>query len=284
MFSALFLNTQLGVVAKDGHIDELKSGTVYWVDSADSQPCIGTAGALQWHLKATGRLFHSGLPHRGINSLELVSEALAILQRRFYEDFPPHPKEAPYNFSTPSTMKPTQVECAKGALNQLPPWTIMSGDIRLTPFYDAITVMETIDGYVKELNETMETSIPTRGPCSKYTLEGEDVDIKRGTLELTWASDIAEVRQMEGIACNLESPGLEAIIQATKEVKGQAKPYAISGSLPLVRQLQDEGFDIQITGYGLMSTYHADNEYASLSDMQDAFQIILRIISIRDMQ
>ena len=62
-------------------IEELKNGTVFWIDSADSQPCVGTAGAMQWHLKATGRLFHSGLPHRGINSLELVSEALSEIQK-----------------------------------------------------------------------------------------------------------------------------------------------------------------------------------------------------------
>jgi len=91
------------LIVKDGHIEELKNGTCYWIDSADSQPCTGTAGALTWHLKATGRLFHSGLPHRGINSLELVSEALAIIQERFYEDFPPHPSEEQYKYSTPST-------------------------------------------------------------------------------------------------------------------------------------------------------------------------------------
>lgn len=242
--------TGVGVdmVVKDGHIDELKNGTCYWIDSADSQPCTGTAGALQWHLKATGRLFHSGLPHRGINSLELVSEALSILQRKFYEDYPPHPQEEEYKFTTPSTMKPTQVECAKGALNQLPPWTTISGDIRLTPFYDPVEVMRKINGYVDELNQNMET-IPTRGPCSKYTLEGDDIDIKRGTLEMTWADDETTVRQMEGIACDLNSAGLQAIKDATTEVKGEAKPYSISGSLPLVRQMQKEGFDIQITGY-----------------------------------
>jgi len=64
------------MVVQAGEIDELKNGSCYWIDCADSQPCLGTAGALQWHLKATGRLFHSGLPHRGINSIELVSEAL----------------------------------------------------------------------------------------------------------------------------------------------------------------------------------------------------------------
>jgi hypothetical protein len=61
---------------------------------SDSQPCIGTCGAIQWHLKATGKLFHSGLPHLGVNALELGMEALKIVQDRFYKDFPPHAKEA----------------------------------------------------------------------------------------------------------------------------------------------------------------------------------------------
>ena len=52
--------TGVGVdmVVKSGKMDEMKTGTAFWIDSADSQPCTGTAGALQWHLKATGRLFH----------------------------------------------------------------------------------------------------------------------------------------------------------------------------------------------------------------------------------
>ena len=45
---------------ESGKLDELKAGPVYWIDSADSQPCCGTAGVTQWELKATGRMFHSG--------------------------------------------------------------------------------------------------------------------------------------------------------------------------------------------------------------------------------
>ena len=102
-------------------------------------------------------------------------------------------------------MKPTQMECAKGGLNQIPPWATISGDIRLTPFYDAGVVMEKVNGYVADLNKNIQY-LPTHGPCSKYTLEGDDVDVKRGVLELKWSGDIAEVRSMEGIACNLKSP------------------------------------------------------------------------------
>ena len=48
-----------------GKLDELgiNKGPIFWVDSADSQPCVGTVGNLQWTMKANGKLFHSGLPH-----------------------------------------------------------------------------------------------------------------------------------------------------------------------------------------------------------------------------
>lgn len=37
-------------------------------------------------------------------------EATGYVQRRFYEDYPPHPKEAEYNYKCSSTMKPTQIQ------------------------------------------------------------------------------------------------------------------------------------------------------------------------------
>jgi acetylornithine deacetylase len=138
-----------------GKINHVKTGPVFWIDCADSQPCLGTAGSLTWFLKAascppprwllqilsmcsrqfctfppdpdrrnprphplvqartrpqaTGKLFHSGLPHKGVNSLELANTAMAEIQNRFYRDFPGTDKEAAYKFISPSTMKPTQV-------------------------------------------------------------------------------------------------------------------------------------------------------------------------------
>ena len=43
--------------------------------------------------------------------------------------------------------------------------------------------------------------------------------------------------------------------------------------------VQAEGFDLQITGFGLSSVYHADNEYISLQDCKDAFLVLFRVIS-----
>lgn len=62
-FMAFICRSQPGVgvdgLMKAGRLDHLKAGPVIWVDAADSQPCIGTAGALTWHMKCSGKLFHS---------------------------------------------------------------------------------------------------------------------------------------------------------------------------------------------------------------------------------
>ncbi|KAH7387048.1 hypothetical protein KP509_16G002200 [Ceratopteris richardii] len=83
-----------------------------------------------------------------------------------------------------------------------------------------------------------------------------------------------------GVACNLDSPGFHALSEATKKVFGYVEPYSITGSLPLIRELQDEGFDVQTVGYGIMATYHAQNEYCLLSDFQLGFKVLCNVISI----
>jgi hypothetical protein len=55
---------------------------------------------------------------QAINPLELASEALKVIQTRFYEDFPAHPEEARYGFATPSTMKPTQWTCKLSSIER----------------------------------------------------------------------------------------------------------------------------------------------------------------------
>lgn len=43
--------------------------------------------------------------------------------------------------------------------------------------------------------------------------------------------------------------------------------------------MQDEGFDVQTMGYGVMSTYHAKNEYALLEDFEAGFKVMTSIIT-----
>ena len=224
----------------------------------------------QWKLDVSGKLFHSGLPHKGINSIEMAMDVVSHIQSRFYRDFKRHEMEDKYNFATCSTFKPTQISCTPGALNQLPPQCTVQGDIRLSPFYDMSVVIKAIETYVADINKDP-SSIESNahGPHSHYTLVGD----KSGFVELKWLTT-----GENGIACNLESKGYHALMKATEKILGSAKPYAIGGSLPLIRDLQDNGFDVMISGYGLSAKYHADNESASLVDFKKAFKIISHVI------
>ena len=65
------------MLLKDGKLEELKKGPVYWVDASDSQPCMATATAIVWTLRAEGHLFHSGLPHKVIRKLSTHACLLA---------------------------------------------------------------------------------------------------------------------------------------------------------------------------------------------------------------
>lgn len=112
--------------------------------------------------------------------------------------------------------------------------------------------------------------MPTPYPYSKFELPEENL---KGSIKLTWLGE-----QMNGLAVDMKSAGLQAMLEATKEVVGDSKPYSLTGGLPLVKELQDEGFDIQVVGYGLMSKYHADNECAKLSDFKNGLTILSKTI------
>lgn len=263
------------MLMKDGYLDEIKAGPVFWIDSADTNPCIGTAAASTWTITAHGKLFHSGLPHKGINSIELAQEAIAEIQRRFYADFPPHVEESRYRFASSSTLKPTQLSCSEGGLNQLPAWCKIQGDIRLTPFYDLDDCHAKVEAYVAEINNNIESfgDVSRRGPSSKYVLTNDDGSTHRARIELKW-----EGEPFKGIACKLDSKGYRALCDATEAVIGTVQPYAICGSLPLVGDMQKAGYDLQLTGYGKSAVYHGDNEYCSLNDMKNGLKILSRVI------
>jgi acetylornithine deacetylase len=270
-------SSKLGVgvdaLVAQGELERLKRGPVFWVDVADKKPCIGTGGVAAWTLRAHGKLFHSGLPQLGINALELVSAACAELQRRFYAAWPPHAREGVYGFACASSMKPTQVSYAGGSVNQIPGDATLCGDVRLTPFYDLAAVMRAIDADVADINAHIE-ALPTLGPDSRFVLPDEGL---RGRVELTWAEGTSR-----GLACNLESPGYAAMRDAFVTVTGECDPMAITGTLPCVADLPDAGFDVQTLGFGLMKTYHANNEYGMLPDFADGFRVLARIVHNMD--
>lgn len=264
-------STLLGVgvdeLVKRGLLDACKQGPLYWLDTADSQPCIGTGGIAAWQLTAHGKLFHSGLPHKSINPLELLMDAVLEIQQRFYRDFPAHQQETKYAFATPSTLKPTQWHYPSGSINQIPGTATICGDMRVTPFYGVEEVMSKVRGYVDDINSNLgQLCQGQRGPCSRYELPDEDL---KGRLELKFFENVGK-----GVACNLESKGFKALCEAFTAVTGDCKPYSITGSLPCIRDLQEAGFDVQTLGFGKLAAYHSNNEYGFLSDFAKGFKVL----------
>lgn len=196
----------------------------------------------------------------------------------FYKNFPRDPREDVYNYTTSSTMKPTQIRCTEGSLNQIPPVCTIEGDCRVSPFYDIDNVKRVLEEAAATINvdpQKVLANNQNRGPHSKYEVP---------TLDLKGRVEIKVDNGGNGIACNLDSPGFKALVKATGDVLGSVEPYSIGGSLPLVRDMQDDGFDIQIAGYGFAARYHADNECASIAALGNATRIISRICSLLEAQ
>jgi len=242
---------------------------MFWVDTSDKQPCIGTGTALAFTLTAKGHMGHSGLPHHSVNALMLAYEALMELMRRFHRDFPSHPKEKEYKYPISSTMKPTMWEHPPGAINQIPGQAKISGDIRATPFYNWKEIKSSVEANVVDINNNI-SSLPTNGKDFHYEANGV-----KGSIEFKWNDPI-----LRGVACDLQSPGFNALKQASTEVLGSCTPASLTGSLPCVADLQEAGFDLQMCGYGLGKVYHGVDEYCNISEMLQGFKVFKRIINL----
>lgn len=255
----------IGQLVKDGKLAHLKDGPVYWIDSANFGPTIGTAGMATWRLVVEGKVAHSGFPHNGINAAELAFAATQALQEWFYRHYPPHPNEREYGFLAPSSLKPTRVQVENDTLTKIPAKAVVEGDIRLTPWYVPQEVKEGAAAFIQNLDVSL---LPALGP-SRYRL-----DDATGTVKFEGIG-----APVGGIACDRTSAGYRALAEAIAAVRPESTPFALTGSLPYVRFLQNHGFDVQITGFGRMDTYHAPNEWAELTHMRQGFQILCRVLA-----
>jgi len=264
------------MLMKHGYLDDIKRGPVFWIDCSDTHPCIGTAATAAWTLQVDGRLAHSGFPSQGINSIELATAAVAELQKRFYVDYPPQEAEKTYGFQSTSSLKPTQIRCSPGGLNQINPLCVVQGDIRLTPFHNLKECMTKVEGYVADVNKNLRSlEGPAQGTESHFECLDSNGGLVKGAVTLKW-----EGEPFKGIACKLDSPGFEALCTATKSIIGEAKPYSVCGSLPLVGDMQEMGYDLQLAGYGKSAVYHGNDEYCQLSDMKNATKILTTLIDL----
>lgn len=260
----------LEYVAECGGLEPLKNGPVYWLDSADFGPTLGTGGIVTWELNAKGVAGHSGMPQNCVNALELAISSVRALCTWFAQKLPPHPDEARWRFSSPSSCKPTMIECDNNKITKIPGTVKVIGDMRVTPFYDVAQTLQQAIGFIEGINAQIRRGEQPHDFPRTRTQDGQV-----GSVELR-----PEGKLGEGIACDLQSPGLAALTRAISEVRGAHKvqPYSMTGSLPLVRDLQRRGFDVQITGFGESRSYHAPNEQAQLRDFEDGLSILSKIL------
>eukprot|EP00929_Paragymnodinium_shiwhaense_P012046 TRINITY_DN11865_c0_g1_i2.p1 TRINITY_DN11865_c0_g1~~TRINITY_DN11865_c0_g1_i2.p1 ORF type:complete len:1433 (-),score=233.59 TRINITY_DN11865_c0_g1_i2:227-4525(-) len=162
----------------NGALEDVKGWPFFWLDVSDSlKPCCGSLGSVSWELKAKGLQSHSGEPHKGINSIELATEAIEYVQQRFYAKFPAKAEEPLYGFATGSTMKPTRIQAAPWRSNPslICDEASVHGDIRVTPFYDIHEVMEDVECFVRTFNRDVLTG-RGRGAWSRYAVQQADAD------------------------------------------------------------------------------------------------------------
>ena len=129
------------------------------------------------------------MPFLGINAVEMAFDVVHYLQRQFYAEFPRCAKDDEYNFKSASTLKPTQISTAAGSLNQIPPLCTVSGDIRVSPFYDVADVRVFVEECVRAINADPEmvNISGSHGPCSKYVLPELGIE---GKVYLKWLTNV----------------------------------------------------------------------------------------------
>ncbi len=260
----------LDLVLSEGHLDSLRGAPVYWVDSADFGPTLGTGGLAVWELESTGVAGHSGLAQNCVNALELGMATSLALAAHFAERFPPHPEEQRWGFVSASTLKATVVQGENSKVTKIPGRFRLEGDLRLTPFYELAEARAEVSRFIEALDARLERDDAPAGFPRTRTVAGE-----RGRVALRWKGE-----GTEGVACTLDSEGRVALSEAIRSVRGEQghRPYAMTGSLPLVRALQRAGADVQIVGFGLGVAYHAPNEHAKLQHFREGFQVLAEVL------
>lgn len=255
-------------VSKDGHLDFLKNGPVYWLDSSDVFPTVGSMTGIGWELEVTGLKGHSGMPHQCINPIMPAFNAVNSMLTHFKKMFPLHERDVEYNYENSSSMKPTQLFSTENSVNQIPGSVKIRGDVRLSPFYSSQDVQTEMNKLIDTLNNT-HVDLPKLHESFNTIVGDNELQYK-----LTWLGE-----PYEGIACDMNSIGFELIDNATRKVMNDMKVVSCCGSLPLIKDLQDDGFDMQIIGYGVGEVYHAKDEYCTFSGMSNGYDIILDVIN-----
>lgn len=209
---------------------------------------------------------HSGAPQNAINALTLGFEAIKYIQQRFYSDFPYSAEANAWMYKNGSSLKPTRVEMPPGGVTNIPREALFKGDLRFLPFYTVDEVKSAVEGYVAELNQDVirRHGLPHSGGIDRFMIANpKKTDqaakpLLQGLIEWTWSPIF-----MQGVACDMESVGYRALCDSIYEVTGECKPFSLTGSLPIIASLQEQGYDVQVTGFGRFDAYVSARTLAS---------------------
>lgn len=260
----------LDYLASIGRLDPLAAGPVYWLDAADFGPTVGTGGVARFRLTVDGIAGHSGMPQQCVNALELGMALVLQLGRWFRAEFPPLPAEASLGFLSPSSLKATVIDAPNRGVSTIPGRVVIEGDLRATPFYSVTELMARLSSQAEGLGRAIAAGESLPDLPSARTAHGAT-----GRVRFDWVGTA-----IEGIACDLESPALTRLEAAIRRRRGPdaVQRIGMTGSLPLVGELQRRGMDVQITGFGQGRYYHAANEQALLQDFADGFAVLQDLV------
>lgn len=92
--------------------------------------------------------------------------------------------------------------------------------------------------------------------------------------------DVSRIaHDMEGIAVDLESPAHQALKRALTSARAvQAQPFTIRGCVPHARNWKNKGFDVQLSGFGVLDRLRQDGEYCDLNDMLTGYKVLMNIV------
>lgn len=268
-------NKDVGVLHldKDGYLDQIKGGPVYWLDASDIVPVIACGTGMAWSLKVYGKKAHTGFPHNGINPIPIAFDVVRMIVNKFNELCPHTDEDDKYKFRTHSNMKPTVLRMPEGgsSANQYADYVEIVGDVRMTPtkYNDPFKLKIQIAEFIESIDINQ---IPKWHPGFVTTC-GEGENQTNARLEFNWV-----MGPYCGIVTNLESPGYKLIDDATKLHHPNCNSCSDLGAVPLVKQMQDAGIDIQIIGYGIGDVYHGNDEYCTISGMRTGFAILKTLL------
>lgn len=257
---------------KDGLLDHIKGGPVYWLDASDIVPVLACGTGMAWSLKVYGKKAHTGFPHNGINPLPIAFDVVKLIVEKFNELCPRTTEDDKYKFRNHSNMKPTVlVTDGNLAANQYSDFVEIKGDVRMTPtkYNDPFQLKVDILNFVENLDVHSLTKWHD-GFVTKCKNGENEIEAK---IEFNWT-----MGPYCGIVTNLESDGYKLIKDATLTHHPTCDSCSDLGAVPLVKEMQDAGIDIQIIGYGVGDVYHGNDEYCTISGMKKGFDILKTLL------